>query len=221
MDDRAAERPAARRGREHQAGPPLAAGRASAARRCRRRRRLDALVGEGEEQADDERVGEQRRTAVADERQGDPGQRQDLEVAGRDDERLDADDQREPDREERPEVVGGRRADPQAALDDDEVQARGSRRRRRARAPRRAPPAGSRCGPRGSAAGRRSSAGPAPRPDAEQAAAGERVERLDDLVARPRAGRRTGRARCRSASGRASNSVGHQRAAERGTGRGR
>ena len=60
-----------------------------------RGRRLDAAIGQREQQPDDEAVREQRRPAVADERQRHPGERQDLEVAGRDDECLDADDQRE------------------------------------------------------------------------------------------------------------------------------
>ena len=97
-----------------------------AATPARRRGRLDAAVGQGEQQADDDGVGQQRRAAVADERQGDPGQRDELEVARGDDERLDADDQGQPGRQERPEVVGRRRRDAQPALDDDEVDARGS-----------------------------------------------------------------------------------------------
>ena len=149
---------------------------------ARRRRRFDALVGQREQQPDDEGVREQRRAAVADERQRHAGQRQHLEVARRDDERLDPDDQRQPDREQRPEVVGRGGADPQAALDDDEVEAEdrddaddaellAERREREVRVD---------LGDRRPAA----DLGQArPEPDAEQPAARERVERLDDLVA--------------------------------------
>ena len=80
--------------------------------------------------------------------------------------------------------------DPQPALDDDEVQARGSRcmpdqaellAERREREVRVDRPGSAGCP---SIVGR-----PAPRPVAEQPAAGERVQRLDDLVAGCRAGR--------------------------------
>ena len=59
---------------------------------------------------------------IRDERQRDAGQRDQLEVPGRDDERLDAHHEGQPGGEERPEVVvrGGR--DAQASLHDDEVE---------------------------------------------------------------------------------------------------
>ncbi len=63
-----------------------------------------------------------RRTPVADERQGHPGQGQHLEVAGGDDERLDPDDQRQADREERPKVIGRGGTDPEPAFDEHEKQ---------------------------------------------------------------------------------------------------
>src|SRR6185503_16188557 len=77
---------------------------------------------QGEEKADDDPVHEQRGSAVADERQRDPRQRDQLEVAGCDDERLRADDEGEARGEERPELVGRGGGDPQAALHDDEEQ---------------------------------------------------------------------------------------------------
>ena len=89
----------------------------------------------------------------------------------------------EPDREERAEVVGGGGADPQTALDDDEVQAED---REDADEPELLAERGERevrvdLRDRQPAADLRQ---PGPEPDAEQPAAGERVERLDDLVAR-------------------------------------
>ena len=136
-----------------------AAGRTGRGRGAWRRWRLDAPVGQREQQPDDDRVGQQRRAAVADERQGDPGQRDELQVAGRDDERLDPDDEGQAGGEQRPEVVGRRGRDPQAALDDHEVEPEDRHDPDQARAPRRGPRAGSRCGWPGSAAGRRPSAG--------------------------------------------------------------
>ena len=184
MDDGPPERPA--RGcevAEHQA---RSLGRR---RRPRQRRRRSAgaaarrPVGQRQQQPDDDGVRQQRRAAVADERQRDAGQREELEVAGRDDERLDADDEGEAGREDRPEVVGGRGADPQPALDDDEVQAED---REHADQPEllaegREREVGVDRGDRQPAADHRQAVAQ-PRPD--QAAARERVERLDDLVAR-------------------------------------
>ena len=111
--------------RDSRGAPAAGPARPSAARGGRARRwwRLDAAVRERQQQPDDDRVGEQRRPAVADERQRDAGQRDELEVAGGDDERLDPDDQRQAGREQRPEVVGRGRRDAQAALDDDEIEA--------------------------------------------------------------------------------------------------
>ncbi len=70
-----------------------------------------------------EAVREQARAAVRDERQGDPGQWDQLQIAGRDDRGLAADHERQPGAEERPEVVrrGGR--DAEAAHHDHEVAA--------------------------------------------------------------------------------------------------
>ena len=45
-----------------------------------------------------------------------------LRLPAGDDERLDADDERQADRQQRAEVIGGRGPDPQAALDDDQVE---------------------------------------------------------------------------------------------------
>ena len=82
------------------------------------------MIGEDEQEPDDESVGEQRRAAIRDERQRDPGQRDELEIAARDDERLHADHERETRREERPEVVMRRGGDAKPARHDDEVQAK-------------------------------------------------------------------------------------------------
>ena len=121
-----------------------------------------------------------------------------------------------PGREERPEIVRGRSADPQAALDDHEVEPEhaehadqpellAERREREVRVD---------LGDRDAAADQRQ---PVAKPHAEQAAAGERVQRLDDLVAGARADPRTDRARCRCASGRASNERGEHRTRRRRT----
>src|SRR5947207_2221283 len=54
------------------------------------RRRLDAAIGEREQQTHDDRVRQQRRAAVADEWQRDACERDQLQVAGGDNERLHA-----------------------------------------------------------------------------------------------------------------------------------
>ena len=106
-----------------------------------------------------------------------------LSVAGRDDERLDADDQREPDREQRPEVIRRGGTDPQATLDDDQVepQDRHHTDDPHLLAQRRQREVGVDLGDRRPTADL-GQAGP--ESDTEQPAASERVERLDDLVPR-------------------------------------
>ena len=96
----------------------------------RRNDAAEAAVAERQQQADDDRVGQQRRAAVADERQRDAGQRHQLEIAADDERRLQHDDQRQPGRQQRLEVVAGARGDVEAALRDQQVQ-----RRRSPRAP--------------------------------------------------------------------------------------
>ena len=111
-----------------------------------------------------------------------PGQRDQLEVAGGDDERLHADHQRQAGGEDRPELVLRRRGDPQPPLHEHEVQAEDRQdpdeaqllaegREREVGVERRdrRPP------------GDRRQPVPEPRPD--EAAARERVQRLDDLEA--------------------------------------
>ena len=152
-------------------------------REARRRGRLDAAVRQGEQQPDDERVREQRRAAVRDERQRDARQRHELEVARRDDERLDADHEAETRGEQRPEVVGRRGRDAQAALDHHEVEPED---RQHPDQPQLLAQRGERevgvdRGNRHLPADHRQAAA---EPRADQAAARERVQRLDHLVAR-------------------------------------
>ena len=104
---------------EPAAGAPCAA--ADAARHARPligRRRLDAAIAERQQQPDDRAVDQQRRAAVADERQRDTGQRHDAQVAAGDDRGLDDDDQRQAGGQQGPEIVGRRRRDAEAALGD-------------------------------------------------------------------------------------------------------
>src|SRR5581483_1802630 len=144
----------------------------------------DRSIGEREEEPDGDAVGEERRAAVAHERERDPGERDDPQVPGRDDEGLNRDDEGETGGEEGSEVVGRRDGDPEPPLDDDEVAGEDrddpdgpelltdegegevgvDRRDRRPPAERREP-------------------GAETRP--EEPAPTERVERLDDLVAGP------------------------------------
>src|SRR6185369_15206708 len=155
-----------------------------AAARPRRRRRLDAAVGQGQEKSDDDPVDEQRGPAVADEREGDARQRDQLQVARGDDQRLGPDDECETGREQRPELVGRRRRDPEPALDDDEEQPEDRHHPDEAEllAERGQREVGVDRRDREIAADRRQTGA---EPRAEQPAAGERVERLDDLVAVP------------------------------------
>ena len=90
---------------------------------CARHGLLDASVAERKEQAYDRAVDEQRRAAIAHQRQGDSSQRHDAEIAAGDDRGLDDDDQRQACREQRAEVVNGKCCDAEAALGDDQVEA--------------------------------------------------------------------------------------------------
>ena len=94
--------------------------------------------------------------------------------------------------EQRPEVVVRARRRSAARARPRRGTGRGSRAGRSGPAPRPAPRAGSPCGPPGSAGRPPIVGSPAPRPDAEQPAARERVQRLDGLVARRPAGRANG-----------------------------
>ena len=78
-------------------------------------------VAEGEQQPDDEGVGQQRRAAVADEREGHPGERHEAQVGGHDERRLEHDDERQPGGQQRLELIGCPRRDAQPSLGEDEV----------------------------------------------------------------------------------------------------
>ena len=125
-----------------------------------------------------------------------------LQVAARDDERLDADHQRQAGRQEGPEVVRGGRRDAQAALDDDEVEAED--RQHPDQAELLAEGGEREVGvDRGNGELATDLGEPRPQAGPEDAAAGEGMQRLDRLVARARAGPPRGPARCRPGSGRA------------------
>ena len=182
MDGRPAERSPARDIAEHHVPDvPAASEAAPTGADAGRRRWLDALVGQGEEEPDDERIGEDGRPSVADVRQSDAGQWQNLEIAGGDDECLDPDHERQTDREQRAKVVGSRGTDPEPALDDHEEQSEDRDHADDAEllAERREREVGVDLGDRRPTRDRWQTVA---EPDAEQSAAGEGVKRLDDLI---------------------------------------